>query len=140
MLLDLWGRGYSDSCADLPHDDRLYTTEILVALASSPLPWTGGPDGGFCLVGYSLGGGISAAFTSHFSNLVKSLVLIAPSGILRPEHISIRSKLLYSTGVFPESLLRWLVKKRLQGGPMKRAENKAAPTRIFGAEIEGDAS
>jgi pimeloyl-ACP methyl ester carboxylesterase len=140
MLLDLWGRGYSDSCADLPHDERLYTTEILVALVSSPLSWTGGPDGGFCLVGYSLGGGISAAFTSYFSNLVKSLVLVAPSGIMRPEHTSVRSKILYSTGVFPESLLYWLVKKRLQTGPMKKAENKATPTSALSAEVEGDAS
>lgn len=70
MLFDLWGRGYSDS-VDLPHDDRLYTTEILLALTSSPLAWT---PGGFSLIGYSLGGGIAADFASSFPNIVKSLV------------------------------------------------------------------
>jgi pimeloyl-ACP methyl ester carboxylesterase len=139
MLLDLWGRGYSDSCSDLPHDDRLYATEILVALTSSSLSWTGGADGGFCLIGYSLGGGISAAFTSYFPNLVKSLVLLAPAGIIRPEHTSGRSRLLYSAGLVPERLLYWLIKKRLKAGPMKRAENKATPINLVGAEVEGDA-
>lgn len=70
MLFDLWGRGYSDS-VDLPHDSRLYSTEILLALTSSPLAWT---PGGFSLIGYSLGGGIAADFAASSPELVKSLV------------------------------------------------------------------
>jgi hypothetical protein len=70
MLFDLWGRGYSDS-SDLPHDSRLYGTGILLAITSSPLPWT---PGGFSLIGYSLGGGIAADFASSFPNIVRSLV------------------------------------------------------------------
>lgn len=70
MLFDLWGRGYSDS-SDLPHDSRLYSTAILLAITSSPLPWT---PGGFSLIGYSLGGGIAADFASSFPTIVKSLV------------------------------------------------------------------
>jgi len=70
MLFDLWGRGYSDS-VDLPHDSRLYTTEILLAITSSPIAWT--PEG-FSLIGYSLGGGICADFTAAFPEMVKSLV------------------------------------------------------------------
>jgi len=70
MLFDLWGRGYSDS-VDLPHDSRLYTTEILLAITSSPIAWV--PEG-FSLIGYSLGGGICADFTAAFPEMVKSLV------------------------------------------------------------------
>lgn len=70
MLFDLWGRGYSDS-VDLPHDGRLYATQIMIALVSSPLAWT---PGGFSLVGYSLGGGIVVDFAAGFPELVESVV------------------------------------------------------------------
>jgi len=123
--IDLFGRGYSDTPCDLPHDARLYTSEILVALCSSPLSWTGASSGKFSLIGYSLGGGIAAAFTCSFPSLVASLVLLAPSGLVRPSHISRTSKLLYSTGLMPESLLEYLVKSRLEGGPSKAKSVKA---------------
>ncbi|CRK43248.1 hypothetical protein BN1723_005569 [Verticillium longisporum] len=54
MLFDFFGRGYSDSPTDVPHDARLYNTQLHLALASSPLPWSGADA--FHLVGYSLGG------------------------------------------------------------------------------------
>ncbi|KAI9871054.1 MAG: hypothetical protein M1830_003498 [Pleopsidium flavum] len=117
MLVDLFGRGYSDTPCDLPHDARLYTSEILIALCSSPLSWTGASSGKFSLVGFSLGGGIAAAFTCSFPHLVASLVLLAPSGLVRPSHISKTSRLLYSKGLMPENLLEYLVKKRLEAGP-----------------------
>ncbi|KAK5011289.1 hypothetical protein LTR28_004147 [Elasticomyces elasticus] len=116
-LTDLFGRGYSCAPDPLAHpqDTRLFTTQILLVLASSPLPWTG--DGAFSLVGYSLGGGIAADFTSYFSHLVDSLILIAPSGIIRPSHISRSSKLLYN-GLLPDFFVYQLVRRRLQsGGP-----------------------
>jgi pimeloyl-ACP methyl ester carboxylesterase len=111
-LFDLFGRGYSENPGDLPHDLRLFTTQILLVLASSPLPWTG--PNAFSMVGYSLGGGISAGFTSYFPNLVKSLVLLAPSGLIRARHFSKTSRFLYSEGVVPEPLLLRLVKRRLK--------------------------
>jgi pimeloyl-ACP methyl ester carboxylesterase len=112
MLFDLWGRGYSDE-VDLPHDSRLYTTEILLALTSSPLSWT--PDG-FSVIGYSLGGGIAADFTSNFPDLVKSVVLLAPSGLIRGGNFGWLSRFLYS-GLVPFSLLEWIVKGRFKEGP-----------------------
>ena len=39
MLFDLFGRGYSENPGDLPHDLRLFTTQILLVLSSSPLSW-----------------------------------------------------------------------------------------------------
>ena len=57
--------------------------QILVATASSTLSWTGAASGGFSIIGYSLGGAITMSFASHFSYLMKSIVLMAPGGLLR---------------------------------------------------------
>lgn len=113
LLFDLPGRGYSDTPTDIQHDVRLFTSQILLVLASSPLSWTS-EAGGFALVGYSLGGGISAAFTSYFPDLVNSLTLIAPAGLIRDHHISKTSRIIYSEGVIPEFILDRIVRKRLQ--------------------------
>lgn len=108
LVMELWGRGYSDN-VDLPHDSRLYATEILIAITSSPVAWT--PEG-FSLIGYSLGGGICVDFAVGFPELVRGIVLLAPSGMVRPHHVSKQSHFLYS-GILPESLLRRIVGKRL---------------------------
>ena len=124
----MFGRGYSDECADLKHDERLYSTQIMIAITTSPLSWTGkGSQGGFSIVGYSLGGGIAATFTSFFPDLVSSLVLLAPAGIMRPYHISSTNKFLYSSGILPENLLQWVVNRKFKSGnPVhKKPEDKS---------------
>ncbi|KAK5692913.1 hypothetical protein LTR97_010389 [Elasticomyces elasticus] len=117
MLFDLFGRGYSDAPdpEQYPQDERLFTSEILLVLASSSLTWVGASER-FALVGYSLGGGIGAAFKSYFPDLVGSLILIAPSGLLRPKHISFTSKLLYGN-LLPQWLVKYYVANRLKGKP-----------------------
>ncbi|KAK0832012.1 hypothetical protein LTR03_015266, partial [Friedmanniomyces endolithicus] len=117
MLFDLFGRGYSDTPDPVafPQDVRLFTTQILLVLASSELGWMGAGER-FTLVGYSLGGGVGAAFTSYFPKLVGSLVLIAPSGLIRAKHISLVSKLLYGD-LLPQWLVRYYVANRLKGRP-----------------------
>jgi pimeloyl-ACP methyl ester carboxylesterase len=92
----------------------LFTSQILLVLATSALSWTGSCSGRFSIVGYSLGGGIATAFTSHFPSLVSSLVTIAPSGLLRPHHIARSSRLIYSEGIVPESVLDFFVRRRLR--------------------------
>ncbi|RMZ80470.1 hypothetical protein DV737_g3035, partial [Chaetothyriales sp. CBS 132003] len=127
LLFDLFGRGFSDNPVDLPHDLRLFTTQILLALSSSPLPWTGSCSGKFSIVGYSLGGGIATGFTSYFTDLVDSLVLIAPAGLIRARHFSRTNKVLYSEGVIPEPILMHLVKRRLKrpiSGPRTQAQTQ----------------
>ena len=109
MLFDLFGRGYSENPADLPHDLRLFSTQILLATASSPLSWKK-----FSIVGYSLGGGISAGFTGYFPDMIESLILLCPSGLIRARHFSKSSRILYSEGVIPEPLLLRLVRRRLK--------------------------
>lgn len=112
MLFDLFGRGYSDSPSDLPHDARLYTTQILLALNSSTLHWTG--EEGFSVVGYSLGGGIAAEFVSYFDGKVRDLVLLAPSGLIRSHHFGWASRAVYSP-LIPTWFVNWIVGRRLQG-------------------------
>ena len=80
---DLWGRGYSDTPLQIPHDARLYGIQILFAAASSSLAWTGEESGGFSIIGFSLGGGIAMSFAAEFPYLINSIVLLAPGGILR---------------------------------------------------------
>ncbi|KAK0389399.1 hypothetical protein NLU13_2974 [Sarocladium strictum] len=112
MLFDLFGRGFSDGVGDLPHDPRLYTTQILLVLASSHLAWTG--TNGFRLIGYSLGGGIAVHFANAFPHLVEYLVLLAPAGLVRPESFGTVSRFLFSSGLVPESILTLLTRQRLQ--------------------------
>jgi pimeloyl-ACP methyl ester carboxylesterase len=83
LFEDLWGRGYSDTPAEVPHDARLFATQILFAIASSSLSWNGAASGGFSIIAFSLGGGICMSFAAHFPYLVNSIVLLAPGGILR---------------------------------------------------------
>ncbi|KAH6688385.1 Alpha/Beta hydrolase protein, partial [Plectosphaerella plurivora] len=143
MLFDFFGRGYSDAPDDLPYDSRLYNTQILLALASSSLPWTG--DDAFHLVGYSLGGAIAASFANYHAHTVRSLSLVAGGGLIRTSHVSTKSRLLYSEGTFPERLLRALIRRRLWpevGGPadMPEAEvNDDAPPAKKAEKIESDA-
>ncbi|PWY78489.1 alpha/beta-hydrolase [Aspergillus sclerotioniger CBS 115572] len=125
MLFDLFGRGYSDCPSDIPQDDRLFTTQILLALSSSALSWTGAGSDRFCLVGYSLGGGIAASFASYFPQLLSSLVLLAPAGLIRDSQISFQSRLLYSRGLVPERVLGFLVGRRLRAGPLTSPKPKS---------------
>src|SRR6478752_6001869 len=70
LLFDLFGQGFSDGVGDLPYDIRLYTTQVLLALASSPLSWTG--SNSLRVIGYSLGGAIAASFAVNFPHMVSS--------------------------------------------------------------------
>jgi hypothetical protein len=73
VSLDLWGRGYSDTPLDCRHDVRLFASQMLLALTSSPLSWMGNGNT-FAIVAFSLGGTISLAFTAAFPESVRSLV------------------------------------------------------------------
>ncbi|OCL00885.1 alpha/beta-hydrolase [Cenococcum geophilum 1.58] len=136
MLFDLYGRGFSSSPSptgpnSIQHDSRLYTTQILLSITSSPLHWSS-----FSLIGYSLGGGLAADFTSHFPRLVSSLILLAPSGLIRTSHTTLKSRLLYSpTSPLPSRLVERLVAARLHTGPptAQSVEPEAATPGILSA-------
>ena len=132
MLFDLFGRGWSETPADVPHDARLYATQALLAVASSKLAWTG--DGGFHLVGYSLGGALAVPFAGCFARMVRSVVLIAGGGLIREGHVGWRSRLLYSTGGWvPEGVREWLVRRRLMP---EEAGEAATETKLAGEVVD----
>lgn len=112
MLFDLFGRGYSDGPSDTAYDECLYTTQILLVLASSSLSWTGASS--FHLIGYSLGGALVVAFAAYHSHMVRSLTAVCPGGLVRKSHISWQSRLMYSHGLLPEWLLQRLMRSRLE--------------------------
>ncbi|KAI8946304.1 alpha/beta-hydrolase [Xylaria longipes] len=115
MMFDLFGRGYSDAPHDTIYDERLYTAQILLVLASSTTTWMEMP--GFHLVGYSLGGALSVMFTRYFPHHVQSLSLVAPGGLIRRHHIGWWSWLYYNSGLLPEFLVRSLVARRIRPTP-----------------------
>lgn len=121
MLFDLFGRGWSDTPdpQDVDYDERLFASQIMMVLASSEVSWTGnavkGGKGGFHLIGYSFGGGLAANFTSWFPHLVRSLVLVAPSGLLNKQSdTNWRAQLLYSRSWLAEKLLHYIYRRRLE--------------------------
>lgn len=118
MVFDLWGRGYSDS-VDLPHDSRLYSTQILLAVTSSSLAWT---PGGFSLIGYSLGGGIAVDFAVAHPAMVNSLVLFAPGGLIRSKHFAWSTRIMYSW--MPDNILQWVVGRRLKTVSVQKKESE----------------
>lgn len=128
MMFDLPGRGWSDTPIPTPHSTRLYTTTILLALTSSPLAWTGNGET-FSLIGYSLGGGIVANFTSYFPSLVSSLVLLAPAGLMRQNRVTLWNKILFNTGLINETTLERIVKRRMRKEePLIRLDPKEKPS------------
>ncbi|KAM0196622.1 hypothetical protein ACHAPA_001507 [Fusarium lateritium] len=127
MLFDLFGRGFSDGVADIPHDARLYVSQMLLVLASSPLAWTG--TNGFRLVGYSLGGGIAIHFANAFPHLVRDLVLLAPAGLIRAASFGRASRFLFVSGLVPERLLAIATRRRLQK-PIAASARPARETHV----------
>lgn len=114
LVLDLPGRGYSSTPDPdkIPQDSAFFIVIILLVIASSILSWTG--QSSFCIIGYSLGGGVAVNFASFFSNLVSSVIFLAPSGLIRPCHFDWHSKLLYSKHLLPGSILEYLTFCRLK--------------------------
>ncbi|KAL4864309.1 hypothetical protein BDV12DRAFT_176429 [Aspergillus spectabilis] len=113
MIYDLFGRGYSDAPNDLVFDARLYTTQLLLVLSSSPLPWTG--TSAFHIIGFSLGGSIAVAFAAYHASMLRSITLICPGGLIRTSHMKTLDRALYSSArVMPEWLRLKLFRDSLE--------------------------
>jgi pimeloyl-ACP methyl ester carboxylesterase len=113
MMYDLFGRGYSDAPNDLVFDARLYTTQVLLVLASSPLSWTGASA--FHMIGFSLGGSIAVAFAAYHATMLRSVTLVCPGGLIRTSHMKPLDKMLYSSArVIPEWLRLRLFRESLE--------------------------
>ncbi|KUI53911.1 hypothetical protein VP1G_01420 [Cytospora mali] len=126
LLFDLFGRGFSDAVGDLPYDERLFVSQALLALASSDLAWTGqGEDDGFHLVGYSLGGGIAVHLATTFPGMVKSLILLAPAGMIREENFGTAARVVFRSGWLPEKLVEVMTRWRLKRPIAEAAKRKS---------------
>ncbi|KAF9888056.1 hypothetical protein FE257_009321 [Aspergillus nanangensis] len=112
ILFDLYGRGYSDAPRHVHYDSRLYSSQIMFVLQSSPLNWMD-DDARFHLIGYSLGGGLAVSFARTFPDRLRSLTLITPTGLVRSEYIGWQGKLLYKSNWLPASWIRYLVRRRI---------------------------
>ena len=126
--IDTWGRGYSDSPLNVTHDARLFELQILFAVSSSPLSWTGSSQ--FSIIGFSLGGGITMSFACHFPNLIESIILLGPVGLLRRLPDSYRSPYIRHHQWFSASILRRTVANtvgvNLRKQPISTAESSTS--------------
>lgn len=102
---------------------------MLLVLASSRLSWSG--DNSINVVGYSLGGGIAGHFAAAFPNMVKSLVLLAPAGLIRAERFGRITAFIFRSGVIPERVLHNLTSRRLQQ-PIAASNKSAAKPPVSG--------
>lgn len=78
LKFDLYGRGQSDS-VPLPNNDTLFVEQLHELLNTVV-----GKEEKIILLGTSLGGAISAIFTSKYPERVKKLILLGPGGIQVP--------------------------------------------------------
>lgn len=76
------------------------------------MSWTG--PSAFHILGYSLGGALAASFATYHANLLRSVTLVCPGGLVRPSHISRRSRFMYAQGVLPEWLVQRIGRGRLR--------------------------
>ncbi|KAI0874240.1 Alpha/Beta hydrolase protein [Hypoxylon argillaceum] len=117
MLFDLWGRGYSDTPLGCRHDVRLFASQILLALTSSPLAWMGNGSR-FSIVAFSLGGPISLAFAGAFPEAIRSLVLLGPAGLLRKLPEGYEDQLMHHPELAPsQESIREKVRQILEVAP-----------------------
>lgn len=75
LTFDHFGRGYSDHI-DAIYDKEFFNEELTNLVKALQI------DKPFYLIGYSMGGGIAAVFTSRNPKLVKKLILLAPAGFV----------------------------------------------------------
>ncbi|KAL9114549.1 MAG: hypothetical protein Q9227_001630 [Pyrenula ochraceoflavens] len=113
MIVDTWGRGYSDTPLNVPHNVNLFALQIFFAIASSPLPWTGLSSSGFSLIGFSLGGSTAMSFASHFPYLINDTILLAPGGLIKTLPEGYTSALFRNSSYVPTRILRNLLAKVL---------------------------
>jgi pimeloyl-ACP methyl ester carboxylesterase len=74
LIYDLYGRGYSDRPSG-KQDRHFFIRQLDDLLADQNI------EGDITLLGYSLGGAITTAFTAQHPDMIRQLVLLAPAGM-----------------------------------------------------------
>ncbi|KAI8897338.1 Alpha/Beta hydrolase protein [Globomyces pollinis-pini] len=75
LCYDLYGRGYSDSPGTI-YNNGLFIVQLANLLQY--FDWKGAT-----IIGYSLGGAVTAGFVSRYPEWVSSVILVAPAGIMK---------------------------------------------------------
>ena len=58
---------------------------------------------------------MAVSFAAYHAHLLRSLTVICPGGIVRStSQLSFYDRLLYSSGLFPDYVLRWFMRRRLE--------------------------
>lgn len=109
LLYDLWGHGLSQTPL-MPHVPALFHSQILHLL--SHMKWPSAH-----VVGYSFGGVTAASLTTFHPEVVESLALIAPAGLLRRDSLTQAEDLLIRGGQGEEAARDWIL-NAVEGGPL----------------------
>ncbi|KAJ3254626.1 hypothetical protein HK103_007036 [Boothiomyces macroporosus] len=92
LTFETYGRGYSDSPGVVYNEDLFVDQLAMVALKSG---WEK-----FNIIGFSLGGAITAGFVSRFPEHVEKIALVAPVGIMKENFRIVQSEhLAYNPGL-----------------------------------------
>jgi pimeloyl-ACP methyl ester carboxylesterase len=83
--------------------------QILYAITSSPIAWTGNAAGRFSLVGFSMGGSIVMDFFAHYPQLVQSIVLLGPGGLVRDLPLEYKSLWFQYPSMVSQATMRCLL-------------------------------
>jgi len=82
LLVDLYGRGYSDGVSDKhPYDVGLFTTQLAELLLHVSARTNGRSTSAIHIIGTSMGGATSVRFAQLHPTLVKSLTVACPAGL-----------------------------------------------------------
>lgn len=114
LRFDLYGRGFSERVKG-EHGSELFQSQLIDLVNFLNIKEK------FHLVGLSMGGAISARFTSHHPEKLKSLFLVDCYGIPTPEDPGIR---LVQPKYFGEAVMGTLGGPILRNAPMKGIHNK----------------
>ncbi|KAI0151292.1 alpha/beta-hydrolase [Pestalotiopsis sp. NC0098] len=144
MLFDLWGRGYSDTPLHCRHDVRLFASQLLLAVMSSPLSWMGNGEN-FSIIAFSLGGPISLAFADIYTSSIRSLVLLGPAGLLRKLPDGYDDPFMQNPDLAPSpEALREKVRQVLEVAPsapnlnVQSRQRRVAPARASPSRVDRD--
>lgn len=129
VLYDLYGHGLS-STPIAPHVPALFHDQIIQLLRR--LDWPSAH-----LLGFSFGGSTVASFTAIHLNLVQSMVLVAPAGLLKSQSLTEEEQAYKKGGPgVDETAVRDWVKNWINGGPLVALPDWKA--RFANGEISGE--
>lgn len=115
LLYDLWGHGLSQTPL-VPHVPALFHFQILHLL--SHMKWPSAH-----VVGYSFGGATAVSLTAFHPEVVDSLAIVAPAGLLRSDNLTQAEDLLIRGGPSVEEAARDWILNFVEGGPLAVPEN-----------------